>query len=121
MRVVYDTPQCLYVLHFSSAEVECELLLCAWKGNHSARLYLSKHERMHSLHLISHPVPDYLLPNKNARRSRADNKPRGDANGEGDGDVPHTEDTSINDDESECTSVVDEDARSNVTEETRIE
>lgn len=68
------------------AEVECELLLCAWKGNHSARLYLSKHERMHSLNLIAHPVPEYLLPNKNARRTRADNKPRGENDGAEEGE-----------------------------------
>ena len=66
------------LLYLNRAEVECELLLCAWKGNHAARLYLSKHERMHSLNLIAHPVPEYLLPNKNARRSRADNKAQDD-------------------------------------------
>lgn len=41
---------------------------------------------MHSLNLIAHPVPEYLLPNKNARRTRADNKPRGENDGAEEGE-----------------------------------
>lgn len=54
------------------SNVNCDLLMSGWRGNKSARLYMSKFERAHFLNLIGHDVPEIYLPNTNTRRKRAD-------------------------------------------------
>ncbi|XP_076810972.1 RNA cytosine C(5)-methyltransferase NSUN2-like [Clavelina lepadiformis] len=62
-----------YVPDDDNADVSCDLLMCGWKGHVSSRLYMCKNERMHFLNMVGHPVPEHLLPNKNTRRTRAEN------------------------------------------------
>nr|CAB3264454.1 tRNA (cytosine(34)-C(5))-methyltransferase [Phallusia mammillata] len=66
-----------YVPPNPEADVECDLLMCGWKGGRSARLYMCRNERMHFLHMVGQPVPEYLLPNKSSRRSRAEANAQG--------------------------------------------
>ena len=34
------------------SSVKCELAFVGWRGAHSSRLYINKHDRIHFLHLI---------------------------------------------------------------------